>query len=387
MNICIVAPFFPSNSPRERMAGIFLYRQLQSLIPLGYKFWVIVPRKPSLPSFEVVGGVTVHRVDTVYIPGVRYPVPNVVTLTRKILEIVKEESIDILEFYNQDYLTALPFFYVRKKIKIPIAVTVNGLPGVSWFYSKSAVDAAGSIQTHLFGLNIIRRADGVRTLSQSLVQDLEKRGVNPKRITPIHNGVDLRQFSPSNDKKQIRKDVGIEPGTALLYVGRIAPVKGTWYLLTAAAHILPRHKECTLYFVGDSDPFNVYPDLCSPIKNQIKNIGFREDVSPLMKASDIFVLPSVSEGCPNAVLEASASGLPVVATRVGAVPELVIHDKTGYVVEPKNVKELEEKIEILIENADLRRKFGEMGRKHMEENFSWVKAAAKLDEFYKNLKR
>ena len=382
MKICIVAPFFPSKT-KEKLAGIFLYRQVQALTPLDYEFNICVPQRASLPSFEVIDGANVYRVKSMFMPRVRYPFPDLKSLTHIILSMIDKEDIDVLEFYNQDYLTALPFFYVRKKRDTPVTVTVNGLPGISWFYGTRMVDAAGWLQTYLFGKRIIKKADRVRVLCQSLLKDLEDFGVNKKRIDVIHNGVDLHTFAPPENKAEMKKKLGIDPGsTVILYVGRIAPVKGTSYLLKAASRILSQY-ECTLVFVGNSDPFTVYPDLCSPIKDKIQFLGFREDVSPIMKASDIFVLPSISEGCPNAVLEASASALPVVASGVGAVPELVLHNKTGFVVPPKNVKKLQEKLELLLKDAGLRNEFGERGRKHMEENFSWEKAADNLDKFYR----
>jgi glycosyltransferase involved in cell wall biosynthesis len=101
-----------------------------------------------------------------------------------------------------------------------------------------------------------------------------------------------------------------------------------------------------------------------------------------MNIADIFVLPSLSEGAANAAMEASASGLPVIATAVGEVPEIIVPGVTGELVEPKDVDGLVNALEKLIGNLPLARKMGEVGRKRMVEKYTWGKICQAIETEY-----
>jgi len=385
LKICIVTPWFPSNVEGEKLRGIFLFRQLKNLKEIGYNSYVISIKRPGVPRQEKIEDISVFRVNAFMFPIIRYPFPNLYSLTKYIYKICRNNEIDILEYYNQDYLTALPIFWTEK-LNLPIFVTINGLPGMSWKFGNFFVDNIGLLHTSFLGKYELEKADGIRLLANSLESDLKKLGIFNKEITTIHNGVDINIFKP-NLKNNIREELSIpEENIIILYVGRLSRVKGIEYLIESFKRVNSKYKNLTLLIVGDGELRTVCKRMCRGYNNIIFT-GTRTDINKVMSSADIFVLPSLSEGCPNAVLEASASGLSVIATKVGAVPELVENNKTGFVVTPKNVEELREKIQILIDDDELRKEMGRKARKYMEKNFSWKKTANKLDRFYKNVKQ
>jgi glycosyltransferase involved in cell wall biosynthesis len=121
------------------------------------------------------------------------------------------------------------------------------------------------------------------------------------------------------------------------------------------------------------------------LEDNIRILGFRKDVSELLQLMDIFVLSSTSEGLPLSVIEAMASAKPVVSTSVGGLPEIVVPDRTGFLVEAKNAGMLAEKITILLENEVLRKQMGGAGRKLVEDRYSLQAMIDNYQILYENL--
>ncbi|MGD2249939.1 MAG: glycosyltransferase family 4 protein [Candidatus Methanofastidiosia archaeon] len=376
MKICIVAPFFPAQKSTE-ISGIFIRRQIESMIPLGCEFEIICPQRKGLPVYEETESYKVHRVPSFFIPGVRYPLPHFGAVIKKVLN----AHADVVEFWGTEYLTAVPSLYIKRRVSAPVTVTVNGLPGISWFYGKGIVDAIGYVHSRVLGRTIIKNADGVRVLCRVLKDTLVRQGVKENRIEIIHIGVDVDTYCPVESCAESPVTLNPEE-TAIVFLGRLDPVKGGNYLLKAAQNLKGNFK---LYFAGWSNPFDVYPELCTPIGNSVKYLGFRKDIPLVLGCADVLAVPSVSEGCPSAVLEASACGIPVVAAEVGAIPELIKDGETGFIVPPKTPEKLQEKLQILIDDEKLRNKMGKTARIHIEHNFKLQKIAEKLFNFYKNV--
>lgn len=121
------------------------------------------------------------------------------------------------------------------------------------------------------------------------------------------------------------------------------------------------------------------------IDSQIVFTGFRQDSDALMKQFDIFCLPSLSEGLSSAILSAMACRLPVVATRVGGIPELVVDGVTGFLVAPRDSNALCHALSQLITSPELRKRFGESGRARVEQDFTLNKKLRQTEELYRRL--
>lgn len=207
-------------------------------------------------------------------------------------------------------------------------------------------------------------------------------------VTCIRNGIDLEGKSVQFNRWQIRKDLGIDSGTCLLgTVGRLTPVKGITYLLQAARILIRRGTNVKVLIVGEG---SIRQDLLAQthelgISDNVVFLGHREDTDELLQALDVFVLPSLSEGIPMALLEAMAACRAIVASRVGGVPEIVEDGVEGFLVEPMDVNGLAERCRQLIESPEFARKMGEQGRKRVERDFSATAMADRVALVYKEL--
>ncbi|MBA7651677.1 N-acetyl-alpha-D-glucosaminyl L-malate synthase [subsurface metagenome] len=196
-------------------------------------------------------------------------------------------------------------------------------------------------------------------------------------------------FQPRKGDDSLKSELGIkENDTVVLNVGRLDLVKGIDYLIQAAKEILAHRDTASgikFLIVGGGSLQKQYEKSASPFSDNITFLGFRNDVPKLMNIAHIFVLTSLSEGAANVVMEASASGLPVVATAVGEVPKIVPDGETGMLVKPKDVNGLVTKIETIINNPALGKKMGEAGRRRVEQKYSWEIICEKLERAYQEV--
>ncbi|MDI6851661.1 MAG: glycosyltransferase family 4 protein [bacterium] len=181
----------------------------------------------------------------------------------------------------------------------------------------------------------------------------------------------------------------------ILFVGRFVEVKGLPVLIKAFAEIVKKHPSAELHLVGDGPQ---KPELIK-IVNELKlegNVKFQGFLvgKPLLEAynqATIFVLPSIktktgeTEGLGVVLIEALSHGVPVIGSRIGGITDIIIDGKTGLLFEPGNHFELAEKITLLIENPELRKKLVEEGQKHILKNFSWENIAGKMEKIYMTL--
>jgi glycosyltransferase involved in cell wall biosynthesis/protein-tyrosine-phosphatase len=247
--------------------------------------------------------------------------------------------------------------------------TVHGLrePLKAWQWAKyCAYDALDKAALWCF-------ADRIIAVSWNMAEILGRSGYKPAAITPIHNGLDLRRVKPARSRDAVRRELGVDPGALLIgTVGRLSPVKGHADLLRAARLILEREPAARFLIVGGGPLHDELVALAAElgIERECIFAGPRADVYDLMAALDIFVLPSLDEGIPMAVLEAMALGRPVVATRVGGLPEIIREGETGLLVTPRRERELAEACLELASHPDRARAFGARARRVVEEEFS-----------------
>jgi len=393
MKICYVVPWFPSLnvSTIEARQAIFGYREIMKLSHRGHQFKIISLKWKGQSDYEVISdSVEVYRLPYIFkFSQIRYPIPNLFAFTRRIKSLCDSWNPALLIYSHINYLTALPIFYLKPRLEVPSLVTTDSFLGISWFYGDKVVDAIGYLYSMLIGKRIFKLADGIQLMSSPLVEYMKKLDIEEHKVFTIPRGVDTDLFQLRDGNERLKNELGIkENDTVVLNVGRLDLVKGVDYLLQAAKEILTNHDNADsikFLIVGDGSLRKQYEKFARPFSENIIFLGFRNDVPKLMNISHIFVLSSLSEGAANVVMEASASGLPVVATAVGEVPQIVANGETGILVKPKDVDGLVNGIETIIDNPLLAEKMGEAGRRRMEEKYSSEIICEKLEKAYQEV--
>ncbi|WP_273484042.1 glycosyltransferase family 4 protein [Desulforamulus ruminis] len=248
-------------------------------------------------------------------------------------------------------------------------------------------------QRNLFGkkLNLIRnkiycyfakKTTRIIAVSNAVKEDLIKRGINTSQVLLLHNGIDLERVI-YNKEPYFRKEQGISNNTnIILTVAQARPEKGIDILIKAIPHV---RNNAEFIVVGGGPLVTVLEEQAKSCK--IRNIRFldkRNDVSAIMRESNLLVLPSIQDGLPNVIPEAMLNNLPVLASNVGGIPEFVIHSKTGLLFEPRNYKELANKINQLFDNPGLGNELAINAKEHVTKKFNISdKIAYTFAEVYK----
>jgi glycosyltransferase involved in cell wall biosynthesis len=216
--------------------------------------------------------------------------------------------------------------------------------------------------------------DGCRALQATIGAD---------RVLYLANGVDVDRFIPTEH--------GHHHPPRVLYVGLLTPRKGVVDLLEASKLLIDRGVEHEVLLVGGTpdEGGDAEQRVRSAMGTAARSLGIRDiDEMPGVYAdADIFCLPSWWEATPLSVLEAMASGLPVLATRVGDVPRLVLDDVTGLLVQPRSPAQLADALQRLLESPELRAAMGAAGRDRAEQHFSAATATAAIASLYDTLAR
>ena len=212
--------------------------------------------------------------------------------------------------------------------------------------------------------------------------------VPESRIAVVRNSARLSTFE-NVDPDSRRTLLGVFPSdTALsrvvLAAGRLSPEKGFGVLVDAAATVCRAHPKAGVVIFGEGV---LRPELEAQISargltGRVVLPGFRTDLDSLITAADVVVLPSFTEGLPNVALEASAAGVPVVATAVGGTPEVIADDETGFLVPPGEPDLIARKVVALLTDSELRSRMGGAGKRRMRDVFTFdAQAAAYLKLF------
>jgi len=207
-------------------------------------------------------------------------------------------------------------------------------------------------------------------------------GVSPSRLTVIRNSARLSAFENRDPTAHHRLLSFFQPDSGVsqvvLAAGRLSPEKGFGVLVEAAASICRESPQAGVVLFGEGV---LRPDLERRIAGlgltqRFLMPGFRTDLDTLIGAADVVVLPSFTEGLPNVALEASAAGVPVVATAVGGTPEAIADGESGFLVPPGQPEPIAARVGELLRNADLRARFGAVGPERMRTRFTFEAQAA-----------
>ncbi len=231
----------------------------------------------------------------------------------------------------------------------------------------------------------IENADRVVAVSNMMKADiLQHFNIDEKKIAVIYNGIDTRKWKQTLTDDTL-KEYGIDE-EYVLFVGRTTQQKGMVYLIEAAKDIKAKVVFCT----SAPDTPEIEQLLTEKMNETTNTLWINkllkeEQYIELYSNASVFACPSIYEPFGIINLEAMACKTPVVASRVGGIKEVVVEGETGFFVEPKKPKQLAEKINILLEDKELAKKFGENGRRRVEEYFDWRIIAKQTKEMYEKL--
>lgn len=231
-------------------------------------------------------------------------------------------------------------------------------------------------------------ADAVIAVSQAVARVLQVQGTPAGKIRVIHNGIALP--GPSWSEGVVRPADGApgSPGPVITTAGRLSPEKGQSFFIEMAALLRECYPEARFQVVGDGPLRNelaVQIDRLR-LREVVALTGFRADVDELLRESHVFVLPSLAEGLGLVLLEAMAAGLPVVATKVGGIPEVVVDGVTGRLVPPGDAAALAAAVREVLDNPDLARRWGEAGRRRVEQSFTAAEMGRQTLDLYRGLR-
>jgi glycosyltransferase involved in cell wall biosynthesis len=330
-------------------------------------------------STAVMGARVVPDVPVVYIPPPNhfcfYPIAQIQYLSR-LRKIMKDQPPDIVH--------AFFFWSIIYGRMLKMTGTVKTLvenredQGFNWGSHEYA---------WLRGTNHL--PDKIVCVSEAVKKVvLEREGIGESRIAVVNNGIDLHNGS-SGMQATTRRELGFDADHLVL--GMVANynrlVKGVINFLEVIPAIISAVPSARFLFVGGGREEHSLREMARTlgVEPYIVFAGYRKDIHRYYEILDISVLTSFSEGFSLTLLESMAYGIPIVATRVGGNPELVVEGETGYLVPVKNPQILVDRIVKLLSNKDLRRSMGKKGRLRVEQKFQIRDVATRYLDIYKGL--
>ncbi len=226
----------------------------------------------------------------------------------------------------------------------------------------------------------------VVTISNYSLEKIQKYyGIERSKVRIVPNGVDIEKFKPM-DNKAVRRQFGLGNEACVLFVGSLIPRKGLGFLVEAAKKVVKDQHDTKFLIVGDGPLRNQLSDSLKSanLSSNFKFIGnLKEEMLPkVYNCADVFVLPSIQEGQGIVLLEAQASGKPVVAFDIGGVNETVQNKETGLLVNSGNANALADALLKLLTDKDLREKMGSNGQLFVSKNYTWELCSQKMLKVY-----
>lgn len=296
------------------------------------------------------------------------------TVMARIRELVASTGADVVHAHG--YKADVYVYFALRGTKTPFVSTCH-----NWIKSDALVSLYGIIDRF-----VLRSYAGVIAVSDEVKGRLLKAGVRPEKIHSIRNGIDLRPFVGATPSLRVvaRDQADV---ITMGWVGRLSSEKGADVFLRAAARVLAEYPSTKFIMTGDGPDLAILNALMDElnIRDSVAMVGRREDMPAVYASLDIMVSSSRQEGLPMAILEAMASGLPLVATAVGDVPVAVLDGITGILVPAENVELLAAAMVKLIQDPALRERLGGAARKLIEEEFSAERMATDYLRVYEGV--
>ncbi len=280
------------------------------------------------------------------------------TVTASIRKLAAQMNADIIHAHG--YKADIYGYFALRGSGTPFVSTCH-----TWYDNNRLVTLYGKADRL-----VLRNYTAVVAVSDEVKQRLLKAGVREDRIHLVRNGIDLRPFD--NARASLRDGSASGHPLTVGLVGRLSVEKGVDIFLQAAARVLVEFPSTKFVVVGEGQDRHKLESLIDELKirGSVSMLGQRDDMPSVYASLDIMASASRQEGLPMAVLEGMASGLPIVATPVGAVPTVILDGRTGVMVPPKDAPLLASAIVALLRDPARRERLGAAARKLIEDEFS-----------------
>lgn len=305
-----------------------------------------------------------------------------------IMRAIRENGADIIHAHGVRFACILGV--LRTLISLPVVYTLHGYHGRQLCEAPHGVRLAKFRLRKYIEKRIYAKVDKIICVSEGdrkLVTSIGLTAGNKCQV--IHNGIEISRFRVSRDQGARRATGILGHGPVITCVARFAYPKGHKYLIQALPLVLERYPEATLVLVGDGEcqramEILAYDELALG-RDQVQFLGRRSDIPSVLAASDIFVLPSIWEGLPLALIEAMAAGLPQVATDIDGNREVTIDGRTGSLVSPQDVIQLAEGVIGLLADGERRRHFSRNSVRRAAKLFDVNLMADRTAELYSGI--
>ncbi|MBN1522165.1 MAG: glycosyltransferase family 4 protein, partial [Candidatus Aureabacteria bacterium] len=214
---------------------------------------------------------------------------------------------------------------------------------------------------------------------------IEKEKVPGEKIIVVHNGIEKSALFPGTDPEKLKKELALpQDGIFLFHAGHFLKKKAQVNLIRSFPPVAEKFSRVHLLIAGDGPLKKALEKeiSLSPCAGRIHLLGFRKNIFDIFSISRLFLLSSLWEGMPNVILEAMLSGVPVVATGVGGVTEIIEDGINGILVQPDDIVSLSQKVIWALENPELMKTFAEKAKEKVLQEFSLDQMVEKLENFY-----
>lgn len=283
-------------------------------------------------------------------------------------------------------------FYARVPKRIMIVHWAQKATDLPLFRKKKGffipVPSRYSLQKKLIralSYNLLTKVIFVNNITRKAYTHLYR--ISENRCVTIYNGVDVEAFSfRDNETLKVRAKLNVRAHDYMIFTaGNLTEIKGHKYLVSAVHKLVSKGLpiKCLIAGQGDLKEALEQQILKMGLENNVTLLGYRNDIPSLLSAADIFCMPSLNEALGYSLLEAMASGVPVVASNVGGIPEVITHGKEGILVEPGDAQQISQAVEKVMSDDKLAKSMGSAGKKTVRERFSLEVMLGKTDKLFK----
>ncbi|MEM2369302.1 MAG: glycosyltransferase family 4 protein [Candidatus Bathyarchaeia archaeon] len=356
----------------------------RELVRMGHTVHIVTLEFPGAPPYEERNGVKIHRVP------IELGHPNFIVWTllfnhfmeKKVADISKHEKFDII--HAHDWLVAPVGIISKHYLRIPLISTIHSteVGRAQGLYSPDSFLIDG------FEWWLTYESKRVIVTSYAMKSELEQHFRLPReKVDVAPNGIDVSKYEINVDRDNVKRRLGIDPSERIvLFIGRLVPQKGVEYLIMAAPKIFERHPETRIIVVGNGWIKDRLQGLAysTGYPHRIMFLGFLsdQDLTELTMSSDVLVIPSVYEPFGIVALEGMAAGVPVVASNVGGLAEIIEHDRTGFLAYKESPDSIAWGVNKILSDPGYAHWLVQNAKRKVYEMYSWKAVARRTVEVY-----